>query len=97
MGSPQQHPGSGMLPWMRQLGADPPSLHLPLLPHLDVASSFSASPEPAKKRTHLEDLIREMEESEAARKQEATEREERRWREMEEKEEQREKKTRAIR
>ncbi len=34
MGSPQQHPGNGMLPWMRQLGADPPSLHLPLLLHL---------------------------------------------------------------
>ncbi len=34
MVSPQQHPGNGMLPWMRQLGADPPSLHLPLLPHL---------------------------------------------------------------
>ncbi len=34
MRSPQEHPGSGMLPWMRQLGADPPSLHLPLLPHL---------------------------------------------------------------
>ncbi len=34
MGSPQQHPGNGMLPWMRQLGANPPSLHLPLLPHL---------------------------------------------------------------
>ncbi len=92
MGSPQQHPGNGMLPWMRQLGADPPSLHLPLLPHLArmllwLPHLQQAQSQQQKKRKNLEDLIRERE---AAREREATEREERRWWEMEEKEEQRE-------
>ncbi len=80
MGSPQEHPGSGMLPWMRQLGADPPSLHLPLLPHLAQMLLWPPHLQRAqsqKKRKHLEDLIQERE---AAREREATEREERRWR-----------------
>ncbi len=102
MGSPQQHPGNGMLPWMRQLGADPPSLHLPLLPHLArmllwLPHLQQAQSQLKKKRKNLEDLIREMEEREAAREREATEREERRWREMEEKEEQRERQEREDR
>ncbi len=68
----------------------PPALIASSGPDVAVASSSSASPEPAKKkRKNLEDLIREMEEREAARAREATEREERRWQEME-KEEQRE-------
>ncbi len=58
----------------------PPALIASSGPDVAVASSSSASPEPAK------NLIWERE---AAREREATEREERRWREME-KEEQRE-------
>ncbi len=69
----------------------PPALISSSGPDVAVASLSSASPEPAKKkRKNLLDLIREMEEREAAREREAIEREERRWREMEEKEEQRE-------
>ncbi len=92
MGSPQQHPGNGMLPWMRQLGQ---TLHHSTCPYCLIwpgcCCGFLIFSKPRasnkKKRKNLEDLIRERE---AAREREATEREERRWWEMEEKEEQRE-------
>ncbi|KAI2660977.1 hypothetical protein H4Q32_027570 [Labeo rohita] len=80
-GSPQQHLGNGIGPWMRQLGADPPS-----------TSSVSPAPDKpraSRKRIHksTEDLIREMEERESAREQEAVEKKEKRWREKEERRE----------
>ncbi|XP_016318814.1 TBC1 domain family member 10B-like [Sinocyclocheilus anshuiensis] len=75
----------------------PPALIASSGPDVAVASTSSVSPAPdtpraSRKRTQksIENLIKEMEEREMAREQEAVEREEKRWREMEEKEERRE-------
>ncbi|KAL0152684.1 hypothetical protein M9458_052407 [Cirrhinus mrigala] len=70
----------------------PPALIASSGPDVAVASTSSVSPDTSRKRTRksLEDVIKEMEERESAREQEAVEREEKRWREKEEKEERRE-------
>ncbi|KAI2661134.1 hypothetical protein H4Q32_030175 [Labeo rohita] len=70
----------------------PPALIASSGPDVAVASTSSVSPDTSRKRTRksLEDVIKEMEERESAREQEAVEREEKRWREKEEKEERQE-------
>ncbi|KAL0199109.1 hypothetical protein M9458_007649, partial [Cirrhinus mrigala] len=76
----------------------PPALIASSGPDVAVASTSSVSPDTSRKRTRksLEDVIKEMEERESAREQEAVEREEKRWREKEEKEERRERARQEI-